>query len=115
MTEESFQNNFQNKMKKPTKKERRVIQNIARQRKMMKDVWKVPLYFIPALLLFASLTISLSLFSFLFGLIGILAIVKKEIRIKHKTIRGTNAVIIGSFITIFSWAMAVYCFFWLGS
>ena len=111
MTEDSLQNKPLNK--KPSKKERRAIQNVARQRRIMKDIWKVPLYFIPALLLFASLAISLSLFSFLFGLFGVVVIVKKEIRVKFRTIRGTNAVIIGLVITIFSWAMAIYCFFWL--
>ncbi len=113
MTEDSLQNKPLNK--KSSKKEKRAIQIVARQRRIMKDVWKVPLYFIPALLLFASLAISLSLFSFLFGLFGVVVIVKKEIRIKFETIRGTNAVIIGLFITIFSWAMAIYCFFWLKS
>jgi len=112
MTEDLMQNKSLNKKKYPSKKKRRAIQNSARQRRMMEGFWKIPLYFLLALLPFAALAISISLGFFIMGFLGVVAIVKKEIPIKHGFIRGKPAVIIGLLTTVFLWGMAIY-FFWV--
>lgn len=113
MTINSQQNEPQNIEKRSSRKWRKAIRNIGRSRKL-EGGWKVFADSEPIILFLVIITAIMKLFSlsaFIMGLFGLLAIVKKEIRIKRTIIYGINAVYIGLLLITIFWLMAIWYFF----